>query len=87
MLRIAATLALVACSRDRTPPVPPPHRDAAPVPSFAREVAPVLAKHCTAKECHGDKPTPDITMDLRPTAAYRALVGVRGEMGERTCRA
>jgi hypothetical protein len=83
---LGLALALASCSSPLdNPPTPPPlvrPRDAAPVPSFARDIAPVLARHCTAKDCHGEQPTIDITMDLRPSLAYRQLVNVPAEMGE-----
>jgi hypothetical protein len=64
---------LVACE---------PEPEAPKIPSFRRDIAPVLDKHCTTKECHGADPAPDVSMDLRPAAAYRQLVGVPAEMGE-----
>jgi hypothetical protein len=53
-----------------------------PIPSFRSDIAPVLEKHCTTKECHGADPAEDVSMDLRSAAAYRQLVGVPAEMGE-----
>lgn len=51
-------------------------------PSFRRDIAPVLEKHCTARECHGADPAPDVSLDLRAPFAYRQLVGVPAEMGD-----
>ncbi len=51
------------------------------MPSFAREIAPVLAKHCTGKDCHGDDPEMDITLDLRLPSSYRELVNTPAQMG------
>jgi hypothetical protein len=65
--------ALAACSHEPSTP---------PIPSFRRDIAPVLEKHCTAKECHGADPVPDVSLDLRATAAYRQLVRMPAEMGE-----
>jgi hypothetical protein len=45
-------------------------------PSFGRDIEPVLEKTCTqADNCHGNVPAEAIDMDLRPPAAYEALVG------------
>jgi hypothetical protein len=45
------------------------------VPSFRRDIAPVLEQTCTkADSCHGAVPAEAITMDLRPLAAYAELV-------------
>ncbi|HUS31631.1 MAG TPA: hypothetical protein VMZ53_24170 [Kofleriaceae bacterium] len=70
-LVVAASVA--ACSREPA---------AETGPSFRRDIAPVLEKHCTAKECHGAEPAPDVDLDLRAPFAYRQLVGVPAEMGE-----
>lgn len=64
---------LIGCSREPAGPE---------VPSFRRDIAPVLEKHCTAKDCHGADPVPDVSLDLRAPFAYRQLVGVPAEMGE-----
>jgi hypothetical protein len=64
---------VAACSQEPAKPA---------VPSFRRDIAPVLEKHCTAKECHGADPVPDVDLDLRANASYRQLVGVPAEMGE-----
>src|SRR6185436_11765386 len=70
---VAMLLVMAACS----------HQPAEPhTPSFRRDVAPVLEKHCTAKECHGADPAPDVDLDLRARVSYRQLVGVPAEMGE-----
>ena len=72
--RVVAIAALVAgCSHEPSAPQ---------VPSFRRDIAPVLEKHCTAQECHGADPVPDVSLDLRAPFAYRQLVGVPAEMGE-----
>ena len=72
--RIAVLAAcLVACTREPSPPK---------IPSFRRDIAPVLEKHCTAKECHGADPVPDVSLDLRAPFSYRQLVGVPAEMGD-----
>jgi hypothetical protein len=70
---VALAVCLIACT---------PEPSAPKVPSFRREIAPVLEKHCTAKECHGGEPAPDVSLDLRAPFAYRQLVGVPAEMGE-----
>lgn len=72
-MRILTIAALAACSREPSAP---------PVPSFRRDIAPLLDKHCTGKECHGADPAPDVSLDLRSPAAYRQLVRVPAEMGE-----
>jgi hypothetical protein len=55
-------------------------------PSFSSDIAPVLAERCsTAQGCHGADPTPAVDLDLRPEAAYRALVGVPAETGPVPC--
>ena len=72
-MRILAFAALAACAREPSAP---------PIPSFRRDIAPLLEKHCTGKECHGVDPAPDISLDLRASASYRQLVRVRAEMGE-----
>lgn len=84
MLRLAVVFVLAGCSssRDGTAPTPVAHRDAAPVLSFRRDIAPVLDKHCTVKDCHGDQPAIDVSLDLRPAVAYRQLVNVPAEVGE-----
>jgi hypothetical protein len=70
---LALALALLGCTHEPSAPQ---------VPSFRRDIAPVLEKHCTAKECHGADPAPDVSLDLRAPFAYRQLVGVPAEMGE-----
>lgn len=84
MRALAAVCLLGACSssHDTAPARTTTRRDAAAVPSFARDIAPVLEKHCTGKECHGEEPPVDVTLDLRPAAAYHQLVRVPAEMGE-----
>lgn len=74
---VAAVAAVVsACCGSRSPV---PERTA---PSFERDIAPVLADRCaTTRGCHGADPTPAVDLDLRPTAAYRDLVGVPAENG------
>jgi hypothetical protein len=75
LLVVAAGVAVAVggCSHESSAP---------PIPSFRNDIAPVLEKHCTGKECHGDDPAPDVTMDLRTEAAYAQLVNVPAEMGE-----
>lgn len=68
MTRAVLLAVLASCSRDSAP-------------SFRRDIAPVLEKHCTNKDCHGAEPALDVSMDLRPVAAYRQLVDVPAEMG------
>jgi hypothetical protein len=70
---VVLTVCVVACSS-----ASPAQR----TPSFRRDIAPVLEKYCTAKECHGAEPVPDVSLDLRAPFAYRQLVGVPAEMGE-----
>jgi hypothetical protein len=70
---LALAACLLGCTREHSPPK---------VPSFRRDIAPVLEKHCTAIECHGAQPAPDVSLDLRAPFAYRQLVGVPAEMGE-----
>src|SRR2546426_76014 len=44
---------------------------ASPVPSFRRDVLPVLVRNCaSAKGCHGEDPTESVSLDLRPLGAY-----------------
>lgn len=63
-----------------------PSSKAPPIPSFRAEILPVMALHCASAEgCHGDKPTPSVSMDLRASSAYGELVnkpadGRRGAM-------
>jgi hypothetical protein len=64
-----------------SPPPPPPVKHDAAVPSFSRDIAPVLAKHCTSKDCHGADPATDFTLDMRLGSAYHQLVNVPAEMG------
>jgi hypothetical protein len=53
------------------------------VPSFHRDVLPVMVKQCASAEgCHGERPTDSVKLDLRPDAAYSELVGVRAEARE-----
>jgi hypothetical protein len=62
---------------------PPKSEDAAsnPVPSFQRDILPILVQHCaSAKDCHGDDPAESVKLDLRAGAAYRALVDAPAEM-------
>src|SRR5205809_3818728 len=80
-LVLAATCSPSGDQPPPQPPPPPPPRDAA-VTSFRRDIAPVLDKHCTAKECHGAVPADDVKLDLRIASSYHQLVNVPGEMGE-----
>jgi hypothetical protein len=51
------------------------------VPSFQRDVAPVLARSCaTSKGCHGPRPSQVGDLNLAPATSYRELVGVRAEL-------
>jgi hypothetical protein len=60
-------LLLAACKQQ------PP---AAPVPSFKRDIAPVLHVGCaTNRGCHGADPNEWIDLDLRPDRAHAQLVG------------
>jgi hypothetical protein len=57
------------------------------LPSFARDVAPVLESTCAqADDCHGKVPAEAIDMDLRPTASYGALVGTPAQARRGTLR-
>ena len=52
------------------------HKPAPSHPSFAREVWPVLDRHCAqARGCHGDDPTDSVALDLRREHAWAELVG------------
>jgi hypothetical protein len=79
-----ASAVIAACSREErratgqapaavsSPSVAPSNAS----PSFSRDVAPYLAKNCAQGfDCHGDKPTGAVDLDLRPAAAYGMLVG------------
>jgi hypothetical protein len=74
---LAVLVLMGACSawHDTSPPP-------TPQVSFRRDIEPVLAKHCTSSSCHGDEPTIDVALDLRPSVAYGQLVNVPAEMGE-----
>lgn len=49
-------------------------------PSFRRDVMPVMQRQCAGAEgCHGEKPTDSVALDLRPDAAYAALVNAPAE--------
>jgi hypothetical protein len=76
----AFVVLLIGCSSSA--PKRPPRPDARPPgPSFKDDVEPVLAKTCAGtKRCHGDDPVDDVTLDLRPTAAYGQLVNKAAEM-------
>ena len=51
-----------------------------PIPSFRWDVLPVFALHCSSAEgCHGDKPTPSVSLDLRGAFAYAELVNKPSE--------
>jgi len=53
---------------------------APPIPSFRADVLPVFALHCSSAEgCHGDKPTPSVSLDLRAAVAYAELVNKPSE--------
>ena len=57
-----------------------PSSKAPPIPSFRADVLPVLALHCASAEgCHGDKPTPSVSLDLRAAFAYGELVNKPSE--------
>jgi len=46
-------------------------------PSFSGDIEPVLARYCASADgCHGDHPTHSVSLDLRPSHAYAALVSV-----------
>jgi len=82
---LVIALAIAACQQGREPtppPPPPPVKHDAAAPSFARDIAPVLAKNCTSKDCHGEDPGTDFTLDMRMGSAYHQLVNVPAEMGE-----
>jgi len=52
------------------------------IPSFERDIAPVLEARCTASRgCHGAEPTAEVDLDLRRTRAYWQLVAVPAETG------
>ena len=45
------------------------------IPSFQRDVLPVLRQQCaSAQGCHGEKPTDSVHLDLRSGTAYAQLV-------------
>lgn len=45
------------------------------VPSFRRDILPVLSTNCAGAEgCHGDHPTDKVDLDLRAENAYHDLV-------------
>jgi hypothetical protein len=61
--------------------------DAAPGPSFARDIAPLLEHDCAReKRCHGAEPADDVDMDLRRAGAYRELVGKAAEQRQGALR-
>jgi hypothetical protein len=44
-------------------------------PSFSKDIVPVFGRYCASeKGCHGADPTTSVNLDLRPRAAYKALV-------------
>ena len=64
------TQARISLSRSKTPPIP----------SFRADILPVMALHCASAEgCHGTKPTPSVSLDLRASAAYGELVNKPAE--------
>lgn len=80
---VSLALALVACSEDKprrarpdaaaAAAAPAPSQPA--VPSFRRDILPVFAANCAgAHGCHGEEPTDEVELDLRPDAAYADLV-------------
>jgi len=57
-----------------------PSSKAPPIPSFRSDVLPVLVLHCASAEgCHGNKPTPSVSLDLRASFAYGQLVNKPSE--------
>jgi len=71
----SVTWLLAACSPDAQPA-------AEALPSFARDIAPVLEARCAQRGgCHGEAPTPAVDLDLRRAASYRELVAVPAETG------
>jgi hypothetical protein len=76
-MKAAALLLLAACTTSAATRAP----DADRQPSFSRDVAPVLEKHCAAsKGCHGANPTEHADLDLRLASAYAQLVGHAADM-------
>lgn len=88
---LSALLCLAGCTKTDAPAPPPPTmpQAAAPtanlppgarVPSFQREIVPWMQVHCAdAKSCHGASPAWTVDLDLRPGAAYKALVNEPAE--------
>ncbi len=79
---LVVPLVSLACHR-------PDHRTRAAqdLPSFKRDIVPVFERSCLGAEgCHGNRPTDAVSLDLRPQAAYAALVGVPAERREGTLR-
>lgn len=57
-------------------PAPPPAPAAVQAPSFRTVIAPFLEVRCASQpHCHGNQPNDDVDIDLRPAAAWSALVG------------
>ena len=51
-----------------------------PAPSFRRDVLPTLVHRCAAPGgCHGERPTREVSLDLRAEGAYTALVSRASE--------
>lgn len=82
---IGLSLVLLGCStqeepRPRRPDAAKAHGKAATpasaaVPSFRRDILPVLSTNCAgAHGCHGDEPTDKVELDLRADNAYAELV-------------
>jgi hypothetical protein len=64
------------CGNQETPVrTASPNSKLPPIPSFRADVVPVLVLNCASAEgCHGDKPTPSVSLDLRASSAYQELV-------------
>jgi hypothetical protein len=57
-----------------------PSSKAPPIPSFRADILPVMALHCASAEgCHGNKPTPSVSLDLSSSGAYAELVNKPSE--------
>jgi len=81
-LCVLACVLNTACP-SRSPRPTPRHAG----PSFRKAIEPILTEHCAAADgCHGERPSPSVSLDLRRGHAYAALVSRAAETRARALR-